>query len=73
MRLLAMKMDGELILNEMSDGLERSGAQIAVAIGLSSGRLYPALARLERLGELTSRWADEAEPRRRLYRIAADV
>lgn len=53
------------------------GAQIAPAAGLKSGTIYPALARLERFGWLTSRWEDiepseQGRPRRRLYRLTGD-
>lgn len=53
------------------------GAQIAPAAGLPSGTLYPALARMERFGWLTSRWeeidpAKESRPRRRLYQLTGE-
>jgi DNA-binding PadR family transcriptional regulator len=51
-----------------ADGL--SAAQLSKETGFGSGTLYPHLARLERDGFITSGWADEPYPRRRLYRIA---
>lgn len=53
------------------------GTQIGRAAGLKSGTIYPALARMERFGWLTSRWEDvepvvEARPRRRLYRLTRE-
>jgi DNA-binding PadR family transcriptional regulator len=53
------------------------GSQIAPAAGLKSGTIYPALARMERLGWLTSRWEDvdpseAGRPRRRLYSLTDD-
>lgn len=37
--------------------------------GVRSGRLYPALARLEGMGDVTSGWAPGPEPRRRWYQL----
>jgi len=53
---------------------EHYGLSVAEATGLSSGSLYPILARLEAAGLLTSRWeeVDESKagrPRRRYYRL----
>lgn len=53
------------------------GAQIAPAAGLKSGTIYPALARMERFGWLTSQWepvepTEEGRPRRRLYRLTGE-
>lgn len=49
------------------------GLEIIQHTALASGTVYPILARLERLGCVSSRWeADETEargPRRRFYRI----
>jgi DNA-binding PadR family transcriptional regulator len=41
-----------------------------IATGLSSGRLYPALARLESTGQITGEWEAGPYPRRRIYKIA---
>jgi DNA-binding PadR family transcriptional regulator len=46
---------------------ESSGAQISKACEVGSARLYPALQRMEMDKRLTSRWANEPLPRRRLY------
>ena len=40
---------------------------LMVATGLSAGRIYPVLARLEREGVVESFWAEGPEPRRRMY------
>jgi PadR family transcriptional regulator PadR len=57
--------------------LHRSGAEISKETGLSSGTLYPLLARLEEAGWLASEWekADPARigrPRRRFYTITGE-
>jgi PadR family transcriptional regulator, regulatory protein PadR len=54
--------------------LERSGAEIMKASGLSSGTLYPILMRFERHGLLESEWEEDSpqelgRPRRRRYSI----
>jgi len=52
------------------------GFGVAQATGLQSGTLYPILARMEKLGWVTSTWEspnDEARgPRRRLYRLTRE-
>jgi PadR family transcriptional regulator, regulatory protein PadR len=50
----------------------RSGADISKALGISSGTLYPLLARLENAAWLTSHWeqidpVEAGRPRRRYY------
>jgi DNA-binding PadR family transcriptional regulator len=50
------------------------GREIAQAVGLKSGTLYPVLARLEGAGWLTSAWEDVSpreagRPRRRYYQL----
>jgi DNA-binding PadR family transcriptional regulator len=57
------------LLDALSEGRELSGAQISKTTGLSAGRLYPLLYRMEKDGELESRWANEPHPQRRLYRL----
>lgn len=57
-------------------GKQRSGAEITLATNVSSGTLYPMLARLEKAGWLLSNWetSDPIElgrPRRRFYRLSA--
>jgi PadR family transcriptional regulator PadR len=53
---------------------ELAGAEIGQATKLSSGTLYPILARLEGAGWLESRWETEepnklGRPRKRFYRV----
>jgi PadR family transcriptional regulator, regulatory protein PadR len=53
---------------------EVSGAEISRAVGVSSGTLYPLLARLERVSWLTSNWENvdpskAGRPRRRFYKL----
>ncbi len=55
-----------------SAGNSLYGLELAKASGLSSGTIYPALARLERIGWVSSAWEEidpsvEGRPRRRLY------
>jgi DNA-binding PadR family transcriptional regulator len=55
----------------------RYGLEIANEAGLASGTIYPVLARLERMGWVTSEWenVDEsraARPRRRYYRLTGE-
>lgn len=50
------------------------GADIADGLGIGSGKLYPALHRLEFRGHLASSWdgvdpIEPGKPRRRLYRL----
>jgi PadR family transcriptional regulator PadR len=56
---------------------EHYGLALAEATRLSSGTLYPILARLEAAGLLSSRWeeiseSEEGRPRRRYYRLTGD-
>ena len=51
------------------------GLELAASAGLKTGTIYPALARLETAGWLTSTWEDvdprrEGRPRRRLYELS---
>ena len=65
------EVHGFLIAKQISD---QKGARMLTA----HGTLYKALGRMEKAGVLKSRWedpvvaADEARPRRRLYRITAE-
>ena len=50
------------------------GFDLAEHAGIRTGSIYPILARLERLGWLTSSWeeadpSEEGRPRRRFYRL----
>ena len=52
----------------------RSGAELSRKLNISSGTLYPLLARLEAAGWLKSKWeqiepSKEARPRRRFYTL----
>lgn len=51
-----------------------SGTELSKALGISSGTLYPMLARFEQNGLFTSEWesvdpSEVGRPRKRLYRI----
>jgi PadR family transcriptional regulator PadR len=53
------------------------GLELAKAAGLKSGTIYPALARLESAGWLSSYWEEidpkeAGRPRRRLYRLTGE-
>jgi PadR family transcriptional regulator PadR len=55
---------------------ELYGVEIGAAAGLPSGTVHPILARLERIGWVTSRWEDidpsvEGRPARRYYKVDA--
>lgn len=56
----------DIIMDEMSDGLERTASQIGAATGVSA-ELFSSLSELEFLGRLTSRMGTEGW---RLYREA---
>jgi len=56
-------------------GRELYGMEITQSAGLPSGTVHPMLARLERLGWVTSRWEDidpreQGRPARRYYRLS---
>jgi PadR family transcriptional regulator PadR len=60
----------KLLLEKPREG--RSGADISRTLGISSGTLYPLLARLENAGWINSEWelmdpSDAGRPRRRFY------
>jgi PadR family transcriptional regulator PadR len=62
----------KLLLTDL--GKAKSGAEIFAATGISSGTLYPMLARLEGAGWLSSRWeeidpSEVGRPRRRYYTL----
>lgn len=46
-----------------------SGWPICRLAQMGPGRTYPALARLEARGAVTSDWTDGPDPRRRIYRV----
>jgi PadR family transcriptional regulator, regulatory protein PadR len=58
-------------------GAQYYGLELAESVGLRKGTLYPALARLEAAGWLTSGWEQidprrEGRPRRRYYRFTEE-
>ena len=62
----------KLLIEKPPEG--RSGADISRTLGISSGTLYPLLARLENAGWLKSEWeqidpSQEGRPRRRFYKL----
>jgi DNA-binding PadR family transcriptional regulator len=62
----------KLLIEQPRQG--RSGAEMSRALGISSGTLYPLLARLENAGWLNSEWemtdpSEVGRPRRRFYRL----
>jgi DNA-binding PadR family transcriptional regulator len=62
----------KLLLEKPREG--RAGADISRTLGISSGTLYPLLARLEVAGWLKSKWeiidpTDVGRPRRRFYKL----
>jgi PadR family transcriptional regulator, regulatory protein PadR len=64
----------KLFLEEPSE--RKSGADISRALLISSGTMYPILARFHDAGWLTSEWetidpAEAGRPRRRFYRLTA--
>jgi hypothetical protein len=59
-----------LVAAALREQPDQSGYPLAVKTGLGSGRILVVLARMETDGRVTSRWADEPKPRRRLYRLA---
>ena len=65
------------ILDSVRDGA-RYGLDIVAHTGLSSGTVYPTLARLKRAGLLRSRWEKDAaaeregRPRRRYHELTPD-
>jgi DNA-binding PadR family transcriptional regulator len=59
-----------LILTALLRHPDQSGWPLMQATGLGSGRLYVALARLEKSRLVESRWTDCPCPRRRLYRLS---
>lgn len=71
-----MTLPTQLVLRVLMTDPARElyGLQICGEAGLPSGTIHPILARLERLGWLSSRWEkidsrEEGRPRRRYYRI----
>ena len=64
----------KLLLEKPRQG--RSGAEMSRAVGISSGTLYPLLARLEDCGWIRGKWekiepTEAGRPRRRFYTLTA--
>ena len=71
-----MTLPTQLVLRQLLDDPDREmyGLEICTSAGLPSGTIHPILARLERIGWITSRWEDidpskEGRPRRRYYQL----
>jgi DNA-binding PadR family transcriptional regulator len=68
----------EILSTMLDDPYEQwYGLELSKAAGLKSGTIYPALARLENAGWLSSYWEDidpseAGRPRRRLYRLTGE-
>jgi DNA-binding PadR family transcriptional regulator len=74
--LVRMTIPTQLVLQTLLQDPVRElyGLEICQAANLPSGTIHPILARLERVGWLTSRWEDvdpqaEGRPRRRYYKL----
>lgn len=55
------------ILKALERYPERSAASLMELTGLSAGRIFPELYRLESIGVLGSKWIGTRMPRRRVY------
>jgi len=71
-----MTLPTQLVLSALLEDPARElyGLQICAAAGLPSGTIHPILARLEKVGWLSSRWEQvdprtTGRPRRRYYRL----
>jgi PadR family transcriptional regulator, regulatory protein PadR len=71
-----MTLPTQLVLLALLENPERQmyGLEICTAAGLPSGTIHPILARLEKVGWLSSSWeqidpTQEGRPRRRYYRL----
>lgn len=58
-----------LVTAALHEAPDLSGWPIMERTGLTGARLYVALMRMEDDGRISSRWQDEPQPRRRLYRL----
>ncbi|MEV5982142.1 PadR family transcriptional regulator [Streptomyces sp. NPDC052114] len=75
-----MTLQTQLVLRALLEdpAKQRYGLELCDLAGLSSGTIYPILARLEQVGWLDSSWEDPAlheetgRPRRRFYRITKE-
>lgn len=72
-----MTLQTQLVLRAMlaDPAAERYGLELCAETGLSSGTIYPIVARLEQVGWVESSWEEPSEhvaqgrPRRRYYRL----
>ena len=77
MKRRALPVGPIMVLHALARG-HRYGFDLLEQTGLTSGTVYPALERLERLGFARSRWEDaatahaEKRPPRRYYEITRD-
>ncbi|MFF3614839.1 PadR family transcriptional regulator [Streptomyces sp. NPDC002580] len=77
---LRMTLQTQLVLRALlvDPARQRYGLELCESAGLSSGTIYPILARLEQAGWVDSRWEDPSvheeggRPRRRFYRMTED-
>jgi DNA-binding PadR family transcriptional regulator len=74
-----MTLPTQLVLRALleSPARQRYGLELGQAAGLATGTIHPILARLERMGWLTSSWEDidpheQGRPRRRYYVLTPD-
>lgn len=65
--------DRILLLAVLWPGRRHYAYDLARQTGLSAGRVYPALTRLEQAGEITSGWDDGPYPRRRHYQLPEET
>ena len=71
-----MTLPTQLVLRVLMEDPAREwyGLELSAEAGLATGTIHPILARLEKVGWLTSRWEQvdihrEGRPRRRYYRL----
>jgi PadR family transcriptional regulator PadR len=76
---LRMTTTTQLVLRALVDASDREvyGLEICRLAELPTGTVHPILARLEKLGWVTSRWEDidtheEGRPRRRYYQLSRE-
>jgi hypothetical protein len=70
--LSSLDLDAEV---SVEVNLWHYGLDVMRTAGMSSGRFYPAIERLESRGDVIGTWEDGPYPRRRMYRLSpiADV
>ncbi len=60
------------VLRALRDGGQHFGYPLRLMTGIRSGRLYPALRRLENAGLVSAGWEDKPVHPRRWYQLTAD-